>query len=93
MLITTPNPKYKAQYVGTKLSCYHNDRLMATIKVKSILDARAILNDWARLNISIEDVVHFRKIAKNFVGCTVDDIRYAADGETVLINGKQVEHI
>jgi len=93
MKITSPNPKYYAQYVGTKLDCYYDDELMTTIKVKSILDARTTLNDWARLEINIEDLLHFQQIAKEYVGCTVDDIKYAEDGKTVLINGKQIEHI
>ena len=93
MKITSPDPNYTARYVGTKLDCYFDDQLMATIKVKSILDARATLNDWSRLKISIEDLIHFQQVAKEYVGCTVDDIKYAEDGKTVLINGKPIEHI
>lgn len=93
MKITSPDPNYTARYVGTKLECYFEEQLVATIKVKSILDARATLNDWARLKISIEDLVYFQQISKEYVGCTVDDIQYAEDGKTVLINGKQIENI
>ena len=93
MLITSPDPKYTAKYVGTRMHCYYSDQLMGTIVAKSILDARTTLNDWARLKINIEDVVYFQQIAKEYVGCTVDDIQYAADGKTVLIHGKKIEHI
>jgi len=93
MLITSSDPKYKAQYAGTTLHCYHNDILVTAVKVRSVLEARSILNDWARLKISIEDVIYFQQIAKEYVGCTIDDVRYADDGKTVLINGKQIENI
>jgi len=93
MLITSIDPKYKAQYIGTKLHCYCDEQLMATIKVRSILEARTTINDWARLKISIEDVVYFQQVAKEYVGCTVDDIKYAEDGKTIFINGKQLEQI
>lgn len=84
---------YTARYVGTKLDCYYNDHLKATIKVASILDARATLNDWARLKINLEDLVYFQQVSKEYVGCTVDDIKYAEDGKAILINGKPIERI
>lgn len=93
MLLTSPDPMYKAHYVGTQLHCYCDNELVASIKVRSILDARVTLNDWARLKIKLEDVVHFQQIAKEYIGCTVDDIEYAADGKTILINGKKLENI
>lgn len=93
MHLSSPDPKYTAQYVGTKLNCYYDNQLMATIKTKSILDARTTLSDWARLKISIEEVVHFREIVKEYVGCTIDDVKYAEDGKTILINNKPIEQI
>ena len=93
MKITSSDPNYTARYIGTTLECYFNGKLMATLTVKSIIDARATINDWARLKINIDDVVYFQQVAKEYVGCTVDDIKYAEDGKTVLINGKKIEHI
>jgi len=93
MKITSSDPNYTGRYVGTSLDCYFEEQLMTTIKATSIIDARAIINDWARLKINIDDVVYFQQVAKEYVGCTVDDIKYAEDGKTVLINGKKIEHI
>lgn len=93
MLITCPDPKYKAQYVGTQMTCIYDDEPIKTLTVKSIGEARTTLNDWARLKISIDDIVYFQKLASQYVGCSVDDIQYSDDRKTVLINGKQIEHI
>lgn len=84
---------YTANFQRYKADFYLKGTFQITIDIRTLQQVKEILNDWARLKISIVDVMAFQKVSKSFVGCTVDDVKYSPDGESFTVNGKKIECI
>lgn len=92
MWISKTNPDYAASHVGIRMRFFYKQRLQSELEVRKNSTARKLLEDWARLRISPEQVQQYQRLTCNYVGATVDDVTIGQDGE-YYINGKSVETI
>ena len=92
-LTANADKDYTAIFTGSKMQFFIKGQLQATLEVRTIKQARDTLNAWARLKVSISDVMNFQKVSEKYVGCTVDDVAYTSDGKSYTVLGKPVEKI
>ena len=84
------NNDYKAKVVGNRMRFFYRQEFQGELEVSSDSQARRLLADWARLQISPAQVQYYQEVIKHYVGATVDDISVDRHGEYVIY-GQGVE--
>lgn len=87
------NNDYSANYTGTRMLFFYKGELQCELDIRSRLQARQMLADWARLKIPPPQVKFYQDLVKGYVGATVDDVTITEDGKSYCINGKPVANI
>lgn len=86
------NGDYTARHIGIRMQFFYKKELQCELEIRTQAQARAMLNDWARLQIPPAQVKVYQELVTGYVGARIDDVTVGEDG-TFFINGKSIEVI
>jgi hypothetical protein len=92
MWITSSDSDYAMNQTGIKVQFFYKKELQCELEIRTNMQARKILEDWARLKISPIQVKYYQELIKGYIGAQVDDVTVGKDGKYYL-KGKGLAEI
>lgn len=92
MWTASSNSDYAIKQTGIKVQFFYKQAFQCELEIRTNAQARKILEDWARLQISPIQVKYYQELIKGYIGAQVDDVTVGKDGQ-YYINGQRLAEI